>query len=95
MQSWSGGGAGQAGVATSGGQSLTIQRRVDKGSPILAQACATGKLFVQMTVLSVSQGNTTMRAKLANVVITSYNTPGGSGAPMESMTLKYANGSFF
>ncbi|HLF32144.1 MAG TPA: type VI secretion system tube protein Hcp, partial [Xanthomonadales bacterium] len=60
---------------------LMITKRVDKSSPKLQQANANGSAIPSMTVYLPKQGDTStgyLTYELKNVIVTSYQTSGGS-----------------
>lgn len=86
-----GGGAG-AGKATF--QDLTLVHSVDKASPILMLACATGKHIKDATITCRKAGGGQQEyliIKLKDVTITSLSQNGGAGqVPTETVSLTFA-----
>jgi type VI protein secretion system component Hcp len=62
---------------------LTIVREIDKASPLLAQACASGKHFAEVDV-DLGSGH----YKLTDVVISS-DTKSGGDRPVETISFTY------
>ncbi len=62
---------------------LTIVREIDKASPLLAQACASGKHFSEVDV-DLASGH----YKLSDVVISS-DTKSGGDRPVETISFTY------
>jgi type VI secretion system secreted protein Hcp len=87
----SGGGAG-AGKATF--QDLSIVHRIDKASPLLMQACATGTHFKEATITHRKAGKGQQEyliVKMNDILITSVTHGGASGEPAsESVSLVFA-----
>jgi len=69
-------------------QPLVVIKMVDKASPVLAQACATGKHF-SMAEVDVASGGSFMRYELTDVIIASVQKSSGGDRPTESITLNY------
>jgi type VI secretion system secreted protein Hcp len=87
----SGGGAG-AGRATF--QDLSLVHRIDKASPALMQACATGTHFKEATITHREAGKGQQEyliVKMNDIIITSVTHGGASGEPAsESVSLMFA-----
>jgi len=87
-----GGGGGGAGKATF--QDLSIVHTVDKASPLLLKACATGTHLKDATITHRKAGkgqNEYLVVKLNDVIITGVTHGGASGQPpSESVTLAFA-----
>ena len=87
----SGGGAG-AGKATF--QDLSIVHRIDKATPALMQACATGTHLKEATITHRKAGKGQQEyliVKMNDVLITSVTHGGATGEPAsESVTLVFA-----
>lgn len=87
----SGGGAG-AGKATF--QDLSIVHAIDKSSPLLLKACATGAHLKDATITHRKSGKGQQEylvVKLNDVIITGVTHGGGSGLPLsENVTLAFA-----
>lgn len=84
-----GGGAGKANF-----QDLSVMKVIDKSTPKLLQACATGKHIAKAT-LTVRKAGSNQQDYLVivfeDVLITSVQTGGhNQGAPVESISLNYA-----
>jgi type VI secretion system secreted protein Hcp len=76
------GGGGGAGKATF--QDLVIVHRIDKASPVLMQACATGKHLKDATITHRKAGkgqHEYLIVKLDDVLITAVSHSGSSGQP--------------
>lgn len=73
--------------------SLTLRRRIDKASPLLMKACATGKHFpkVDLHLCKTVEGNPTLFWALSfkELLISSYKNSGAGGStgtpPMEEL----------
>jgi type VI protein secretion system component Hcp len=67
---------------------FVITKEVDKASPLLAQAAASGKKIPKVKVKQEY-----MTFELKDVIVTSYKTSGGGSgkAPTESFTLNFAS----
>jgi type VI secretion system secreted protein Hcp len=77
---------------------IVVVRHIDKSSPKLAEACATGKFFpaVQIDFCSTVKGNQQpyLQYQLKNVIITGYSFSGnatGDPIPSEQLTLGYTD----
>ena len=92
----SGGGAGKVAAAprdVASGQAsgkrmhkpFVIMKEVDKASPLLAQACASGKHFPEVDVDLASGAH----YKLMDVIISSDTKSSGGDRPMESISFTY------
>ena len=83
-----GGGTGKASFSD-----FTITKTVDKSSPKLMQAVATGEHLKTVDLSMRKAGGTQMDyyvIHLEDVLVSSYSTSGGSGeAPMESISFNY------
>ncbi|MEQ1759511.1 MAG: type VI secretion system tube protein Hcp [Vicinamibacterales bacterium] len=80
-----GGGAGKADFAP-----LTILHSVDKASPVLMMACATGEHIKDATLISRKAGKGQQEyliIKLNDIIVTSVSPSGSSEHPSESFTL--------
>ena len=64
---------------------FTITKEIDKASPLLAQACASGKHFQEVDVELASGG----KYKLTDVMISSDTKSSGGDRPMESISFTY------
>jgi type VI secretion system secreted protein Hcp len=88
----SGGGGGGAGKATF--HDLSIIHHVDKASPLLMKACATGTHLKEATITQRKAGKGQQEyfiVKMNDVIITSVTFSGANGqAPSESVTLAFA-----
>ena len=88
----SSGGGGGAGKATF--QDLSIIHHVDKASPLLLKACATGTHIKDATITHRKAGKGQQEyliVKLNDVIITGVTHGGSSGQPYsESVTLAFA-----
>jgi type VI secretion system secreted protein Hcp len=86
------GGATGGATKTHSGE-FVIQKKIDKSSPVLFKACATGKHFVKASLTVRKAGGTQfdyLKFSLKDVLITSVNgtTPSG-GKPAEQLTLSF------
>ena len=66
---------------------LTITKELDKASPLLARACATGEHLKEVDVALASKPGGFY--KLTDVVISSDMKSGGGSAPMETVSFNY------
>jgi type VI secretion system secreted protein Hcp len=85
----SGGGAGKVSI-----QSFKIIKNVDKSSPLLAQACATGKHIKLAELIFARKAGGEQRdylyIKLDDVLVSSYQTGGsGNGLQQEQVTFSF------
>jgi len=98
IQSWSWGmsNSGSSGTGGGGGagkvsfSDISFMKSVDKSSPALFKACATGK-HIDKATLTVrnSDGQDYLHYQLENVLCTSLQQSGGGDAPTESLSLNY------
>ena len=76
-------------------EDLVLTKEIDKSTPKLIEACASGKVFAQaeITLLKEAGGGQVeyLKVTLTNVQISSYNFhgSGGSGPPISSAGLSY------
>ena len=88
----SGGGGGAAGKATF--QDLSLVRNLDKASPLLLKACATGTHIKDAIITHRKAGKGQQEyliVKLNDVIITGVTHSGAAGQPYaESVTLAFA-----
>ena len=86
------GGGAAAGKATF--QDLSIVHRIDRASPALMQACATGAHFKEATITHRKAGkgqHEYLVVKMNDILVTSVTHSGASGEPAsESVTLAFA-----
>ena len=88
---------GQSGETRRGGsvdfEDILLVKELDKASPKLAEACATGKVFPTIEIHVARPGTPTYYAyELKNVMVTSYSISGTSSVddvPEEQVTLSY------
>jgi type VI secretion system secreted protein Hcp len=76
MQIASGGGVGRADV-----KDITVKKSLDLSSPLLAQACVSGKHFATVQLTGRRQGETPLEhviIKLTNAIISGYEIGGGA-----------------
>lgn len=69
---------------------LQISRQIDKASPKLAEACASGQSFKSAIIVVRKAGKAYLEYKLTGVLISSYSfigRGGGNTTPTESLTL--------
>ena len=86
-----GGGAGAGKVQM---QDFHFTKTVDKTSPVLFQACATGKHFpsATLTLRKAGKGQQEyMVVKFSDLLVSSYQTGGSAGdtVPMESISFNF------
>ena len=82
-----GGGAGKVSV-----HDLSITKEVDKASPKLSLACATGTHFKKVTITLRKAGKTYLTYNLTDVLISSVQVSGSGGGqavPLESISLNF------
>lgn len=93
LNSFSWGMSQGAGRRTSVGQ-FSTQRRCDKATPLLFQACAAGQHIKHAELRTVSpRSGVSCYVKLYDILISSYQTGGaigGGDAPTESLSLNFA-----
>jgi type VI secretion system secreted protein Hcp len=90
MASGSGGGEGKATF-----HDITFTHFMDKASPVLMQACATGNHLKEATITHRKAGKGQQEyliIKLTDVLVTGvqHGSSGGDGAPSENVTLSFA-----
>ena len=102
VESWSFGASQSGSMAMGGGggagkvsmQDLTISKYIDKSSPKIFEALATGKHLpeIKLVLRSGSSQVEYLTWTLKDVVITNYSTGGNSGEdrPMESISFNFA-----
>lgn len=87
------GGGGGAGKSVP--SDFSFQKRLDKASPSLALACATGqhiRLATLQSVRNTDKGNafTFLVIKLTDLLVSSYSVSGGGDVPTDSFSLNFA-----
>jgi type VI secretion system secreted protein Hcp len=85
------GGGGGAGKANFG--DLNFMHNVDKASPTLMMACATGDHIKEATLISRKAGKGQQEyliVKLNDILITSVQPSGSSEHPVESVSMQFA-----
>lgn len=102
VESWSWGetNSGTAGHGGGGGagkvapQDLTITKLMDKSSPMLFIACATGQHFTDALLTARKAGGGQqeyLKIKLEEILVSSYQTSGGTGARVvETVSFNFA-----
>ena len=84
-----GGGAGKVSFSD-----ITFSKNLDKSSPILYLHCAQGKHIPKATLYVRKSGSDKpveyYVITLSDVLVTSVQTSGGGGLPMESLSLNFA-----
>jgi type VI secretion system secreted protein Hcp len=82
----SGGGSGKQAV-----HDIQITKSVDKASPLLFKACASGQHFKKVTLSLRKAGGTQpyLTITMSNVLISSYQQSNGGGKPTESVSLNF------
>ncbi|MEO9363226.1 MAG: type VI secretion system tube protein Hcp [Nitrososphaera sp.] len=98
--SWGASNAGSASAGGGGGagkvsfQDISFTKVIDKSSPKLVLATATGEHIKQVTLtgeVSGKKGEQFLQIKLTDVLISSYQQGGSSGAaPIDSFSLSFA-----
>ena len=86
-----GGGAGRVQL-----QDFNFTKKVDKSSPTLFKACATGKHISEATLTARKAGKGQqeyMVVKFTDLIVSSYQTGGSSGdsVPTESISFSYSS----
>ena len=88
------GGGGGAGVGKATFQDLSIVHRIDKASPLLLKACATGTHLKDATITHRKAGKGQAEyliVKLNDVIVTGVTHSGADGQPYsESVSLAFA-----
>ncbi len=80
---------------------MKVWKELDKASPLLAQACATGEplngVELDFTRSTESGQVTYYKYKLENVVISSYQlgSAGGGGLPMDTVSLNFTRAEWY
>jgi hypothetical protein len=69
---------------------LVITKLVDKSSPTLLKACATGKHFHRAYLTLRKAGENPLEVTLTDALISSYSETGTSSTPTESFTLTFS-----
>src|SRR5262245_6648499 len=99
--SWSWG-LSQSGTAGSGGgvgagkvsfNDLNFTHTIDKGSPLLMKACATGQHVKDGTLVSRKAGKGQQEfliIKMSDILVTSVQASGAGEQPMESVSMQFA-----
>ena len=98
--SWGQSNLGSAGHGTGGGsgkvsqQDMTFTKRIDKSSPVLMIACATGQHFKEALLTARKAGGTQqeyLKIKMEEVLVSSYQTTASTGAVVyENVSLHFA-----
>jgi type VI secretion system secreted protein Hcp len=88
-------GGGSAGAGEGGGKSsvqdLRLTKLVDKSSPNLLQACATGKHFAAATITVRKPGESPFEYLLSNGGVSAFDvTADNAGVVQESIVLNYS-----
>jgi type VI secretion system secreted protein Hcp len=84
-----GGGAGKASF-----QDFTFSHQVDKASPLLMKACATGEHIEDATITVRRVGNDQQEylvVTMADILVTSVSTSAGVEAAFEAVTLAFGS----
>jgi type VI secretion system secreted protein Hcp len=87
------GGGGGAGKVSH--QDLTVTKRIDKSSPVLFIACATGQHFKDALITARKAGGTQqeyLKMKMEDVLVSSYQTSasGGGGLVYETVSFNFS-----
>ncbi len=95
VQPGTAGSGGGAGAAKAQKQDFSFMKRMDKSSPKLMIACATGEHFKEGLLTVRKAGGTQedyLKIKLENFLISSYSTSatGGDTIPTESFTINFS-----
>src|SRR5262245_16826003 len=86
----SGSGAGAGKVSFS---DLNFTHNVDKASPLLMKACATGQHVKEATLVSRKAGKGQQEyliIKMSDILVTSVQASGAGEQPMESVSMQFA-----
>ena len=82
-------------------QDMSIAKMLDKASPLLMQAVASGKAIKTVTLYGVTtgeaSGQTFMTITLSDVLVSSFSesgASGGGGAPQDSLSLNFTKITF-
>lgn len=89
MSAGGGGGAGKAHF-----QDLSLMHALDKASPVLMKACATGEHIKEATLVARKAGKGQqdyLIIKMKDVFITSVAPSGSSEHPMESVAIQFGS----
>jgi type VI secretion system secreted protein Hcp len=89
MAAGGGGGAGKAHF-----QDLSVMHALDKASPVLMKACATGEHIKEATLVARKAGKGQqdyLIVKMKDVFITSVAPSGSSEHPMESVAMQFGS----
>ena len=84
------GGGGGAGKVTP--QDLTVTKRVDKSSPVLFIACATGQHFKDALITARKAGGQQqeyLKIKIEDVLVSSYQTSASTGGGLVYETVSF------
>jgi type VI secretion system secreted protein Hcp len=86
---------GGGGVGAPAHQEFFVTKRVDSASPLLYEACATGK-FIKSAVIEVVRSGARETEKyivirMTDVIITSASSTSGNDTPSETISLNYAS----
>jgi type VI secretion system secreted protein Hcp len=81
-----GGGAGKVNV-----QDLTISKRIDKATPKLADACATGKHMKEAVLTVHEEGRHPYQVVFSNVVCSSFEQGGNRNEAKDTVSLSFAD----
>ena len=69
---------------------ITVTKEMDKSSPKLAEAVASGRMIPNVAFELTSNSGTYLKYELKNVMVTSYSMSGNaSDRPMESISLNF------
>ena len=79
--------AGRAGRPATG--ELLITKLVDKSSPTLLKACATGKHFHRAYLTLRKAGENPLEVTLTDALISSYSETGTTSTPTETLSLTF------
>ena len=77
-------------------QDITIQKQVDKTTPVFAKACATGQPLESVKIHAVRQDEKVQKnleyetVELGDVVVSSIHIDASGGIPQERLTLNYS-----
>ena len=88
MSHGGGGGAGKANFSD-----LSFMHSVDKASPVLMKACATGEHIKEGTLVSRKAGKGQQEyliVKMNEILVTSIQPSGSSELPMESVSISFS-----
>jgi type VI secretion system secreted protein Hcp len=85
-------GSGGAGAGKVAFNDLTLTHALDKASPLLMKACATGQHIKEGTLTARKAGRGQQEyliIKMSDILVTSVQSSGGGEQPTESVSLQF------